>query len=91
MSGGILLRDTSLFMRRKEELLVCGVLKCLSSTGCFEICTEAGSSSDLKVQPLWYIWQKQRGLFVQQNNFLWLLHDTISCQQSQPGSIFSVS
>lgn len=66
------------------------VFKCLSSSRCFAICTEAGSFTDLKVQLLRYVWQKQRGMFFQQNIFPRLLHALVSSHHSQPGSIFGI-
>lgn len=53
MFESVLLHDIALLVRRKEEWLVCGFFKCLSSSRCFEICIEAGRFTDLKVQQLW--------------------------------------
>lgn len=51
MSEGVLLHDTDLLVRRREEAqLVYGFLKYLDSSRCFEICIEAGSFTDLKVK-----------------------------------------
>lgn len=62
MSEGVLLHDTALLVRRrKEEQLVCVFFKCWGSSRCFEICIEAGNFTDLKVQLLWSVWQKQEG------------------------------
>lgn len=90
MSEGILLHETALLVRRKkEEWIMCGFFKCLSSSRCSETYIEAGSFSDLKVQLLWYVWWKQRGFFFQQNVFPRLFHAVINSHCSQPGSVFS--
>lgn len=69
---------------------MCGFFKCWGSSRCFEICIEAGSFSDLKVQLLWSVWQKQEGCSSGRIFSLGFLHAVISYHSSQPCCIFSI-